>query len=435
MKRVAFLSYYFPPIGGAGAQRPARFVRYLREAGWDPVVITGPGPGADRWTPRDDALGADVPDDVEVYRVEGPEPPQSTGWAVRGERLLGRESPWARWWKAGAVAAGEGLGEIDLVYAWMSPFESAQPAAKLARRFDVPWVADLGDPWALDEMMVYPTRWHRSHELRRMRHDLSSAAAIVMSTPEAVQRVRASIPELAGIEVLAIPNGYDAADFEAPAAPRDNGALRIVHTGYLHTELGLQQRRRAWLRRLLGGTVPGVDFLTRSHVYLLQAVQQVLEQDRAAGDAVEVWLVGVVSEADRREAEPYGFVQMPGYVPHDRTLELLRSADLLFLPMHELPPGSRAGIVPGKTYEYLGSGRPILAAVPEGDARDLLERSGRAHVCPPRGVECMAQAIRHHLALRRSGADSPRGRQEIVASYEYRVLARQLADVFDRAAG
>jgi hypothetical protein len=47
----------------------------------------------------------------------------------------------------------------------------------------------------------------------------------------------------------------------------------------------------------------------------------------------------------------------------------------------------------------------------------------------------MAQAIRHHLALRRSGGDSPRGRQEIVASYEYRVLSRQLADVFDRVAG
>ena len=44
--------------------------------------------------------------------------------------------------------------------------------------------------------------------------------------------------------------------------------------------------------------------------------------------------------------------------------ELISSADLLFLPMHELPEGTSARIVPCKTYEYLASGRPVLAAVP-----------------------------------------------------------------------
>jgi len=164
------------------------------------------------------------------------------------------------------VARASSLSRIDLVYAWMSPFESAAAAAQLSRRLAVPWVADLGDPWALDEMMIYPTRWHRRRELRRMRRDLSSAAAVVMSTPEAVRRVRGSIPELEGADVLAIPNGFDAADFEQQVEPRTDGAFRIVHTGYLHTELGLRQRRNMRLKRALGGTAPGVDFLTRSHV-------------------------------------------------------------------------------------------------------------------------------------------------------------------------
>ena len=53
----------------------------------------------------------------------------------------------------------------------------------------------------------------------------------------------------------------------------------------------------------------------------------------------------------------------------------MRSADLLFLPMHDLPPGARAGLIPYKTYEYLAAGRPILAAVPDGDVRDMLARS------------------------------------------------------------
>ncbi len=71
----------------------------------------------------------------------------------------------------------------------------------------------------------------------------------------------------------------------------------------------------------------------------------------------------------------------------------MRSADLLFLPMHDLPAGRRAGLVPQKTYEYLAAGRPILAAVPDGDARDLLDASGVARLCRPADAAAMAAAV------------------------------------------
>ena len=123
---------------------------------------------------------------------------------------------------------------------------------------------------------------------------------------------------------------------------------------------------------------------------------------------------------------------MPGYLPHDQTLDLLRTADLLFLPMHDLPPGVRAGLVPGKTYEYLASGRPILAAVPDGDARDLLEEAGGAVLCRPADVDAMAAAIGKELERFRAGDPAGVPRPEVVARYEYRVLAARLAAVFDQ---
>jgi glycosyltransferase involved in cell wall biosynthesis len=432
MRRVAFLSYYFPPIGGAGSQRPARFVRHLRNSGYDPVVITGPGAAEGRWTPYDEALAAEIPADIEVHRLPGPEPPESTGRAARKERWLGVASPWSRWWVEGAVAAGRALGGVDLVYAWMSPFESAAAAASLAGRLDVPWVADLGDPWALDEMMVYPTRWHRSRELARMRRALASSDAVVLSTPEAVGRVRGAIPELDDKLVLAIPNGFDGADFRRPVEARRDGVFRIVHTGYLHTELGYRHRRHRLLRRALGGTVAGVDFLTRSHVFLLEAVDRLVQADPALASALEVHLAGVVSAVDREVAARSPCARMPGYRSHDRTLDLLRTADLLFLPMQDLPPGVRAGIIPGKTYEYLAANRPILAAVPDGDARDLLEEAGGAVLCRPSDVDAMTRAIVQQLARFRAGTPAPAPREDVVARYEYRRLAEKLAEVFDR---
>jgi glycosyltransferase involved in cell wall biosynthesis len=99
--------------------------------------------------------------------------------------------------------------------------------------------------------------------------------------------------------------------------------------------------------------------------------------------------------------------------------------------MHKLPPGTRATIVPGKTYEYLASGRPILAAVPEGDARDLVAASGRGLVCDPDDVDGIALIIREQL-------DAPPRATEVALDaqdFEYRRLARNVAAVLDQVTG
>ena len=56
MRRVLFLAYHFPPIGGAGVQRAARFTRLLPDSGYQPVCVTGPGIARSRWAPEDKTL-------------------------------------------------------------------------------------------------------------------------------------------------------------------------------------------------------------------------------------------------------------------------------------------------------------------------------------------------------------------------------------------
>jgi glycosyltransferase involved in cell wall biosynthesis len=284
-------------------------------------------------------------------------------------------------------------------------------------------------------MMVYPTSFHRRLELARMGRSVSTAAGIAMSTAEAVERVRASFPALDGTRVVAVPNGFDADDFAAPAPPRADGAFRIVHTGYLHTALGLRHRRSARLRRVVGGAVHGVDFLTRSHVFLVEAVDRLRERCPELAGNVEVHLAGLLSPDDERFMSRTGAVRTLGYLSHDETVDLIRTADLLFLPMQDLPAGRRATIVPGKTYEYLGAGRPILAAVPDGDARSILSAAGHALIVRPADVEGMERAIARQL--RRARADQPplEPRADFVSRFEYGRLAEQLASLFDEAVG
>ncbi len=401
------------------------------------MVVTGPEAAGAEWAPPDESLAAAVPPGTRLFRAPGPEPARRRGWRSRGSRWLRLRPPFARWWSDAAVSAGRAAAaevDVDLIYASMSPFETAEAAARLSRELGKPWVADLRDPWALDDWLVYPTRLHRRLELRRMRAALAPASAVIMNTPEATAQARRHVPELAGKPVVTIPNGFDGADFaEAVSARRDN-AFRIVHAGFVHVREDRGHRRAGIVRELLGGAVKGLDAGARSHVYLLQAVQQVLRRRPDLEGRIEVHLAGILSDADRR-VPGFELVTAHGYLPHDETVALLRSADLLFLPMHDLPEGRRARIVPGKTYEYLAARRPILAAVPDGDVRDLMREAGNAFVVRPKDVDGMARVLEQEADRVFAGRGGPNANEDLLRSHERRELTRRLAEVFDSLSG
>lgn len=107
--RVAIVAYYFPPIGGAGTQRAAKLCRYLGEFGWTPTVVCAApsGDGAKRGVSAshlDDRMGADLPADLVVRRLEAEDPGD---WLEQAEAHL---------------AQLVDRGEIDAVLVTMSPF-------------------------------------------------------------------------------------------------------------------------------------------------------------------------------------------------------------------------------------------------------------------------------------------------------------------------
>jgi glycosyltransferase involved in cell wall biosynthesis len=100
-------------------------------------------------------------------------------------------------------------------------------------------------------------------------------------------------------------------------------------------------------------------------------------------------------------ARRHDFVLSPGLLSHRETAALMRSADLLFLPMHDV--AGRAGLIPYKTFEYLAAERPILAAVPDGDVRDMLAGIEHVTLVRPADVGAMAEALLARVAAGRVG--------------------------------
>jgi glycosyltransferase involved in cell wall biosynthesis len=234
--------------------------------------------------------------------------------------------------------------------------------------------------------------------------------------------------EFADRPVVSIPNGFDRSDFsDLPPPQRNDGVFRIVHTGSMYTDIG---RRQRWLlRRLVSGSTPGVDILPHSHLYLLEAIERLVDRDPSLCSRIELLLVGVVASKDREVADRSSIVRVTGYVPHREAIALTRSADLLFLPMYNLAPGMRAATFPGKTYEYLAAQRPILAAVPPGDLRDVLAEAGNAHLCAPDDVDGLATAIEAHIL--NPNAVPAAAPDALLDRFERRRLAAELASVLD----
>ena len=355
----------------------------------------------------------------------------------RIKRWLGLSLPFSKWWISSAINLGEEVlskENVRLIYSSMSPFQSANVAVHLSKKFGIPWVADLRDPWALDEMQLYPSFIHRKAELSRMHRLLSSASVIVMNTPEATASLKRTFPDFNNKKIATITNGFDSQDFNETVLPREDNKFRIVHSGYLHTDLGLNLLRKRWFYRISGGTLKKVDILPRSHFFLLKAIERWCRHNPEIREHLELLFVGNASKEDRLLAEKSiisDIICFTGYQSHHETVKIVRTADLLFLPMYNLPQGERSTIVPGKTYEYMASGRPILAAVPDGDARDFLAECGTAFLCRPDDCDEMVQILSQVYDAWEKKKQITAVNKDFMLNFDRKNLTKALAEEFD----
>lgn len=439
--RTLIISYFFPPDGGPGTQRAAKFCKHLWRYGWIPTIITREIPDhRGRWDPEDESLLREIPGHTDVLRV--PPRPQPTDWArdlpvIDSESMLG--------WAEAAfdhIAQAVRSRMIDVVFITMSPFDLAHLGRRIQTQLEIPVVYDLRDPWALDGWRMHRSRKKWQRDFDAMARTLAQADGIIANTPEAREAMLREIPGLHSSSICTIPNGYDEEDF--PHLPgsgyrRDPEIFRLVHTGSLHG------RRVENYQGLLGRLkqrihfAPGaIDPSGRTLAHLLEAVKQLEMRKHPLVKKLKIILAGNADEADRRMVDQFDLPQMvqwTGYLPHHESVDLLEQADALFLPLHGQQDERRSLIVPGKTYEYLASGRPILGCLPAGDARDLVDSYEYGFVASPCDSKSIARSLMDlHEAWRGGQLDTP-CITSWLPRYQRSQLAAKLAEYFDQVSG
>jgi glycosyltransferase involved in cell wall biosynthesis len=427
VRHLLIVSHFFPPMGGGGVQRVTKFVKYLHEFGWRATVIAGRP--EDYWM-RDDSLLGEVPASARVERTAAASgigilrrlrPPGAARGSRRSSGLFGLLRGAGSFflvpdtyigWRPFARRAARAVVAQDPPAVLLStgpPETNHIVALALHRETGLPWLADFRDPWFGLHLRTPPTPWHRNRHARLEAEVLANATAVTATTTwlRDLLRARARQP-LARLHVIR--NGYDPADFPPPPPPRPpESALRLVHAGMLT--------------------------LTRSAAGLLAAIARLHATDAALRGAFEVELVGArESQNDAAAADPAlaGCVRLRDYVPHAAAIAEMQAADVLVLIKH-VEPRFR-GLIPGKLYEYMGAGRPVLALVPDSEAADLVRDLGWGEVAPPDDVEAIAAALQRLLGHKRAGrldsAYPMRGRDQ----FERRAQAENLAALLQQIA-
>ncbi|MEM6335672.1 MAG: glycosyltransferase, partial [Bacteroidota bacterium] len=248
--RVLVLAYYFPPMGGSGVQRTAKFVKYLPMYGWEPVVLTAE-PGG--YYAFDETLQAEMERaGIEVRRTSSFDPNRLLGKERTvpmpgevGRKLFSGLSQMffvpdnKKGWAEPAFEAGKKLLEMrrfDAIFSTAPPYTSHLVGMRLSKAFGLPLITDFRDDWVGNPRHRYPTPWHRKRHEALEREVLQySAAAVTINRAIQGNLARRTLGASGLKKVHVIPQGYDLDDFtQATPAPARSEVMRLLYAGLFY---------------------------------------------------------------------------------------------------------------------------------------------------------------------------------------------------------
>jgi len=419
-------------------QRSVKFVRYLGEFGWEPVVVTAEVADyeVEREFQLDEDLSAEVGRrDLSVVRVSEPGRRRNRrskyfkyDWFLRYRSLWEAQIPWAR-------AAARECVEVarreraDLVYTTLPPYSAAFVGDRVKKEAGIPWVADLRDLWTEDALRVWPSKWHFLWERALERRLLRGADRVIANTDLSKARLCESLAVPEG-RVTTIPNGFDPVDFDGVEGAADGSRFVLTHVGAFRDHTRTPRAPRWPLYSPVAA-----DESARSPLYVFRAAEALLRDHPQLRERFQIRLVGFLSDANRRLVEELGLgdiVEATGYVGHARVIAELLSADALLLLQVAFADGDRpVPCVPGKMYEYLAARKPILAPLAPGETGRMAAQSGLAFGAPHKDVEKIRGVLEEMIAKWEAGELIAEADDEYISSFERETLTERLAAVFD----
>ncbi len=372
MKRVLIISYYWPPAGGISVLRSLKFAKYLHRMGWEVVVYA---PENADYPIIDEGNAEDIPPNIEIIKgkiiepfalfkkVSGRKTKDSSNPVYQRDRkssLIDRISIWIRanffipdaralWIKPSVKKLSTYLqvNPVDVLLTDGPPHTNTVIAARLSKKFNIPWLADFQDPWTqVDYYKMMKISGVADWIHRRMEQTVFQTAKrttiVSPSWKKDLERIGAK-------NVSVVYWGYDEDDFKSIQPEPNPDVFTIIHAGTVGFD------------RLPGTFITQIDRLSKEN----------------AAQNIEVHFYGPVDFELKEQVVKLGLddvVLFKGNINRHMMLKKLMESNVQLLLLNKAD--NAMGRLPGKLYEYLRVKKPILGlGLPGSDASSILQNT------------------------------------------------------------
>jgi len=428
MKKVLIVTYYWIPSGGSGVQRWVKFVKYLRDFGWEPIIYTPENP---EFPSLDYSFVNDIPPNITILKTPIWEPynvyrkltskknepikagfiseKKKHGWKdklsvwIRGNFLI--PDPRRFWIKPSIHYLTSYLKEhpIDAIITSGPPHSMHFIGLGLKKNFpNIPWLADFRDPWTniyfYKDLKIGWGADKIHHHLER-KIIQSTDCLLVVS-----HGMKQEFEKLNPKQIEIISNGYDEADVQTIKTTLDK-KFTISHIGLL------TQKQNPYV--------------------LWKVLSEICFDNAAFRSDLEIQLVGNVDYSVIELIQQFKLesqLTRVDYLPHNEAIAKQQSSQvLLLLLMNGL--GNKC-ILTGKLFEYLAAKRPILAFGPsDGDAATVLENSNAGIMINFNDEKTTRKVILEHYKKFKAGKLFVESKS--LQQYSRKNLTKQLAEVIN----
>ena len=359
-KKILIITYYWPPAGGPGVQRWLKFVKYLPDFGIQPIVYIPENP---TYPIIDENLVNEVSDKAVILKHKIFEPYQLASFLSKNktkkissgiipnqkkQSFLDKTFLWIRgnlfipdarvFWVKPTVSYLEKYiveNNIDTIITSGPPHSLHLIGLELKQKLDVKWFADFRDPWTTIgyhkslRLSNFAAKKHKVLE----RQVLNTADTIIVTS----KTTKTEFEAITTKPIAVITNGYDIEEVEKQTL---DIKFSLAHIGSFLSE--------------------------RNPMILWESLTELIHEIPGFKDQLEIKLIGAVSQEVLETITKYGldsYLNNLGYVSHQKAIAHQRKTQVLLLI--EIDSEDTKSIIPGKLFEYMVSGRPIIAIGPE----------------------------------------------------------------------
>ncbi|MFC1557968.1 glycosyltransferase [candidate division KSB1 bacterium] len=382
-KKVLIISYYFPPIGGAGTLRILKFLKYLPLYGWESHVLTVKKHYSFL---HDNSLEKEIPNYKNIYRSYALligdlirkafkyKPGQKNNkkknhnehfkdlFSIAGDMIIFLKNlfytilfipdEYIGWLPFGVLKGRDIVKdkEIDVIVSSGPPNTTHIIGLLLQKITGKKWIVDFRDLWNQYYLNYNPYNIGIKNEFDNFleRTIITHADKIIVVSDIMKAQLLAMFPRVSSDKVTVITNGFDSSDFDS-IEPYDFKKKFII-------------------------THFGTFFKWRNPLNFLKALRNLIDKHDDFREDILFVCIGIVHEhiaeyVDALELNKY--VKIVDYKPYYEGLKYLKGSDVFLLITGEL--AYNKNMLTTKLFDYIGGKKPVIALTGNGALKEFVE--------------------------------------------------------------